>query len=389
MSPLPVNPASFVGRSRQEILRRLENKLPKLTDYTYLGEGSIIRGILEAISIEVGSVYSVLNYVYMQGVVTEATGISLDALGALYGVVRRQVSSTASQTAFYFYLANSPNHQSGIPSANADQAFIIPNETIVRTSDDLIGDIFSFKTMSSVSFAQGDSVHYVNITPDSGTLRTNIAPYTLRVHNYTGVGSTNLYCTNPIELSTNSNVEPDEEYRARIIQGVRSLATSNTTALRLAALSVDHVRDAKVIERPFGPATAKVIFAVDYGALGTELADIQTAVEKTRAAGCYVQVTAATTFNVEIGYAVQLDRPDTRDAVSSSVNSAIRSYMGSMTIGQPLRRSQLLERMFRAAPTALDITITSIKVNGVKFIGDSYQIPEDSIFTTTSVTQFS
>ena len=380
MSPIPVNPASLVARSRRDVAKRLLERLPALTDFTYVGEGSIIRGFIEAISYELGNVYSLLNYSFTQQLVTEATGASLDALGVLYNVYRRSVLVTTTQNAFYFYLASSPNHQTGIPTVSATEQFTIPAGTIVRISDDFIGDNYSMSTVGAVTFGIGDQIRYVGIKPVASIMRTNIAPHTLRVHDYEGTGSSILYCTNPIELDAATGLEPDEEFRARIVDAVRGIASSNRIAVRLAALSINHVRDAKVIERPYGPATMKVVIATDGGAVGTEVSSARAAVELVRAAGTLAEVTSATQNTVDITYGFTVEDLANDQHVQRAIETSIRSYIGSLGIGQAMRKTSLAQRMYEVAPTAIDVYIIDIKVNGLTFIGDVYKIPEDSIF---------
>lgn len=387
MSPLSVNPASFVGRTRADVTKRLLERLPKLTPYTYTGEGSIVRGILEAVAAEIGNAYSILGYSFTQQLVSQATGPSLDALGTLYGVTRRVVSSLTQQTAFYFYLASSDNHQTGIPNMVSDTTFTIPAGTIITMRDDVVGDTFRFTTSSAVTFVPGDNVHYVSVVPANSILATNMAPHTLRCHDYDGTSYTNVYCTNPVELNTDTSLESDEDYRARMVESVRSIASANKSAVRLAALSINHVRDAYIEDRPYGPASTKVVIALDYGASGAELASVQTAVDLVRPIGTYVEVITAKTYTIDINYGILLSDTTQTATVAKSVESAAKAYIGGLGIGQSLRKSQLLAKMFTAAPIALDVYITNIKVNGINFIGDSYPLPSDGAFTLTSITK--
>lgn len=386
MSPIPVNPASFIGRSRAEVAKRLIEKLPRLTDYTYLGEGSIVRAFLETIAYELGSAYALLNYSFAQQLVTEASGASLDSMGMLYGVTRRQVLSTAVQSSFYFYLAATANHQTGVPSSTAAEFFTIPAGTTISMSDDIVGDTYSFITTGDVVFSQGDSVHYANIRPSSTTILTNIAAHKLRVHNYTGTGYENLYCTNPVEISVSTNTESDEDYRARIVDAVRGIASANKIAVRLAALSVNNIRDAKVIERPYGPATIKVVIAVDAGADGGERTRVYNEVDVTRAAGTYAEVSIAEPFTVSLDYGFILSDNSFNLVVKNSIESAAKIYLSSLGIGVPFRKSKLLSEMTIAAPSALDVYITAIKINGLTFLGDVYQVPEDGVIATGTIT---
>jgi len=381
MSPVTVNPGSFVSKSRSEVVSLMLERLPKLTDYTYKGDGSLVRSILEVVGKEIGDVYGVIDYTWAQQIVKSANGANLDALGYLYNVPRRAVSGAETQSAFYFYLNTSSNHQAGIPNTTAGTQFTVPQGTVITTRDDSIGDAMSFTTNSAVTFLVGDSVRYVSVTPFTTTIRHDIAQHQLRVHDYAGTGDTILYCTNPVEIATSTIIEPDETYRARIIAAVRSMATSNIIAVRMAALSVAHVQDAKVINRPWGPATARVVFSLDPGANGTELDLITIAVNEARPAGTYVRVEQATGIPVAITFGIDNGDLRIRDqsAALRAVESAIRTNIGRLGIGDYIRRNTLIKDMSIACPVASDVYIISMKINEQNFIGDTWPTKEDEV----------
>jgi uncharacterized phage protein gp47/JayE len=386
MSPVAVTPASFIGRSREEVSKRLLQRLT-MTDTTYQGEGSIIRAIMEAVALEMGNAYALVNFSWGQQVVTLASGSSLDALGVLYGVTRRQVSYESSQSAFYFYLASTSNHQVGVPNATASVAFTIPKGTIIRLRDDVIGDAYSYQTTTDVKFAQGDSVHWATLTPVIGAERTNMAPHTLRVHDYVGTGHENLYCTNPIELNTNASVETDNDLRVRIMDAIKGLASATNLSIRLAALAIDHVRDAKVIERPYGPGTLRVRIVLDSGGGASQIEAVNSAVDLVRPAGSYVTIAQAIEIPIELTYGYTTSLSDPMGSVQKSIEAAARGYINSLGMGQGFNRGVLVERMFQAAPTADNIYVTSIRIDGRNFVGDSYKVSDESVVVLSSLTK--
>ena len=386
MSPLASNPLSFIDRSRPEVARRLLARLPKLTDFTFTGEGSLIRAIMESVAAETGDMYALLNFSYGQQVVATATGANLDALGMLYGVTRRVVSATQPVDTFYFYLANSENHQIGIPEVGASEGFVIPLGTFITHRDDVVGDTYAFTTTQNVVFEIGDMIHFTPIEPSTGALKTNFGPHQLTVHDYDGTLSSQVYCTNPVEVSADTTAETDEAYRPRIIAAVRSIATSNVTAIKMAALSVHNVRDVKVLEREYGPATMKVVYSLDYGATSVSTSTVRAQIDVVRPVGSYVSVMQAYQYTTDIDFGLEAEDSDDIQYMVKAVEYAIRNYFGTLGIGDPLRRSKLLERMSVSVPTAKDVYIASIKVNGVEFTGELYKIPSDTTFSIGSIT---
>lgn len=387
MSPVAVTPASFIGKNRSEVAKRLLERMPRVSDMTYVGEGSIIRAFMESVAAELGNAYAIVSLSWTQQLVTQASGGSLDSLGALYGISRRQVSYESSYSSFYFYLASSSTHQLGIPNTTADTLFTIPEGTLVQTSDDVVGDTYAFETTAAVTFEEGDSIHYVTLSPVTSDIAINVAANMLRVHDYDGTGYEQLYCVNPIEINTNTEVESDDDYRVRIIQAVRNLACATNVAIRLAALSVDHVRDAKIVERYYGPGTALVIIVLDSLGSNTHFQEVRTAIDDVRPAGSLLTLVEAAEIPVDITYAYSTTTGDALGIVQRAIESAATSYINSLSIGQTFSRGMLVQRMFQAAPTAEDIRVTSIKIDGRNFIGDSYKVDETSVLVMGTITQ--
>src|SRR4051812_9003198 len=115
---------AFLAKSSDEILRNALSALTNNTPITSVGPGSIARAITEAITTELGDLYSIMDFNLNLNMVSTAMGSVLDLMGQLYNIPRKSISDIAaidkSLGSFYFYL-DSP----------APQVVTIPNGTLV------------------------------------------------------------------------------------------------------------------------------------------------------------------------------------------------------------------------------------------------------------------
>lgn len=380
----------YFKRDHNQIAQRFLSRLLQLTPITYIGEGSIARAFLEIIAEELGDVYAIFDYNISQCLVTTAQGPALDALGEIWGIYRTWNTSPPDIQSFYFYLNSSPNHEIGYSDMQATTSFTIPAGTIVSTDIGHIGDRMSFTTKTSIEFNIGDSVKYVDLAPNVATILTNIGKNKLTSHNYTGTSSGYVYCTNPKELNVNTKREEDDVYRERILAAVQSIASANTTAVRIAALSANHVRDVNVIDRPYGPGTARVIIDADIPAYETEaLAGATNNVEEAKPLGLKVSVELAEKLPANIQYVMATKPGASNDAIRRLVNANITSYINSLRIGEPFYISSVIDRAMNTSSDIKDIQISAASIVNSQLIKTVYKPKETQIIVPGVIDQSS
>jgi phage-related baseplate assembly protein len=272
----------------------------------------------------------------------------------------------------------------------ASGVILIPVGAIVSTSIGYIGDVFSFRTTETVVFEAGDSVQFVSLTPINSDFPTNIGKHQLKTHNYTGASSGYVYCDNPTELLISTIRESDAQYRERIIQGIRTLATSNGVSVRLSALSVDHVRDVVLLERPYGPGTGKVIIDVDSVANeATTISAVITAVEAVRPFGSKITAELATKLPVSIYFALSVDPGANLSNIEQLVIANITNYINTLKIGDQFFISRVIDCAMNSSQDIYDFAISSASIGSSAFVKTSYLPNKYEICTPGTISSVS
>lgn len=134
--------------------------------------------------------------------------------------------------------------------------------------------------------------------------------------------------------------EPDSEYRYRISQQALADATANNTAIRLAALSVEGVKDVILHEYALGTGSCAVYCIIDdIKQEESILAAVRRNIEKTRGSGSRVEVLTPRLIPVGMKIALVF-----RNGISDLYKQTIRStasrliavYLNSLYPGQPV-----------------------------------------------------
>lgn len=141
--------------------------------------------------------------------------------------------------------------------------------------------------------------------------------------------------------------EPDDEYRYRIANQALADATANRTAIRLAALSVDGVKDVILHEYALGTGSCAVyVVADDPRQYDSILAAVRESIEDVRACGVRVEVLAPRLIPIGVTLAL-LFKGGThevdRQAAVSLAERAAASYLNSLYPGRPVVVADLVD----------------------------------------------
>lgn len=355
----------YFTRTLEQINKRFAQRLPQVTSITYVGEGGLARGLLRILAEEIGDLYGILDYNSAQVLVTTAKGPALDSLGYIFNVTRRDVLNPASQDAFYFYLNTNPNHTPGYANYSATGTITIPQNTIVSTHVGYIGELLSFKTSASVSFTAGQSIKYATLIPLNSMYQTDIGKHQITNHEYAGTSSGYVYCTNPKTITVARNRETDDQYRERILAAVPFASSSNEIAVRIAALNADHVRDVSLVERPYGPGTARVIIDVDDVVYeSSALTQATSNVNEKRPFGSRVTIELAEKIPVDVTYTTALEIGANSVIIDTMVNQTLTNYINSLGIGDTFHISRLIDSGMDVSTDIIDLILDRVVIGG-------------------------
>lgn len=169
-------------------------------------------------------------------------------------------------------------------------------------------------------------------------------------------------------LNCYRNGDTDEKFKYRISKQCLVLASSNETAVRLAAYSVDGVNDAFIKPYAMGAGTFAVMIVVNNDVEDTEtiLENVRGVLAETCAYGIKFIVQVPTLNRIKLGYALYI-----KDMVSDSdkqtirygVRDALADYIANLAVGEPLMIDQLTQEIMNVSDDIVSHQNTMFYIN--------------------------
>jgi uncharacterized phage protein gp47/JayE len=367
---------SYIKKNKTEMLREALNKLRNQTSITATGAGSIARALTEVVTSELGDMYDILDFNISQTLLTTATGTALDSLGELYGLRRNTVNELATIDkqlgSFQFYLSTSIGTDFTIPAGT----------NIYTNANSYIGKTFSYSTTEEVIIPAGRIRAYASIKPNFIDSVYTAGPNTLTVHDMTSPIGATLFCTNPKSIAPQPGLETDENYRLRIMKGIRIASSGTIEAVRFAGLGVQGVRDIKIRQAPYGMGSFEAIIVPETSNTSTNtiLKNAEIAMDAVRPVGVRMYIKSPT--RIPINLEVQLVAPGAntdrvRTVVPNRANVGIRRYINSLLPGDTLIYNRLIQIILDSSEIVRDVVVKSFEVNGTEVLRRNYQPADD------------
>ena len=372
----------YLARSTNEILTQALKKLASTTDISAVSPGSIARSLAELVATEIGDFTSTLDFNMSQSVLSTASGRALDLWGQLFDVERKKLSSIAADDAvvgaFYFYV-NTPQPVS----------ITIPQGTRVFTSSaSALGQQIVYVTTADTIIQAGRLRGYASIAPLFNDTVFTAGVNTLVNHN-ANTNDVTVYCTNPKEISPTVGLESDADYRTRISKEIRVAAGGTEPAVRFAVLAIPGVRDVRVRDNPYGLGSFEVLVnSEDYSMSPAMVATAVQVVAAKRSVGVRAFVRAPDLIPMTVGVTLtrKQDAASASDASQFRAKNAILRYLNKLTIGEPMVYNQLVNAIFESSDSILDVTFTSLAVNGSQILRKNYTPQADEHIVPGEVT---
>lgn len=372
----------FLIKSQDDILSRAIQKIQSDTAITSVAPGSIMRSLIEAIAVEMGDLYKVVDFNFNLSLVSTAQGRALDLMAELYGLRRKTLGRIASIDAslgsFYFYT---------LEAAPSD--IVIPAGTRIFTdSTNYVGTSFTYELVNPCVIPAGRTRAYGTIKPLFADSIFTAGTHTLKTHNFTDVPvGVTLRCTNPKVIPAQIGYEDDDSFRVRIIKAVRTTSGGTNEAVRFALLGIPGVRDVQIQEASFGLGTFEAIVVIESQAqAATVLTAVTNELNRVRPVGVAAFIKEPIKRPVDVTVNVAIKSQADADAISKRVDIAILRYLNTFLIGTELSLSQLIQFVFEAAPDViLDVNITKLAVNGREVLRKNYAPKRDEILVPGSI----
>lgn len=164
--------------------------------------------------------------------------------------------------------------------------------------------------------------------------------------------------------------EPDDEYRYRIAHQALADATANTTAIRLAALSIDGVKDVVINEYALGAGSCAVYCVIDDPAREESiLENVKASIESVRGCGIRVEVLSPDTIPVGLKLTVIFKASvdsSARETDLALIESTAADYLNSRYPGQEVKVGEITAAILDVCGEDIaEVHITGMTRNGV------------------------
>lgn len=365
---------AFLTKQKAQILSSALQKVTSTTNISNISPGSVARALIEIITSELSDFYGILDFNTQQNVISQASGSSLDLIGALYNTIRKNITDLAiidrSLGSFYFYI-DSPYFRD----------ITIPNGTNIFTDNTtFIGQQFSYQSVGDVIIAAGHLKSWASIRPNfsNAPFTAGINTLTLIDPNYPQPTGVVVKCTNPKAIQAQATTETDEDYRTRITAAVRTASGGTVQAMRMAALNVSGVRDVTIRNVPYGLGSVEVLVVTDDNVTNSPVINtVATLLDNVRPAGVRMWISQPMLIPVDVTANLVLNNnlPSTSLTVSSVIQrtqNAITRFLNAPLVATPLIYNQLIQAILDSSDIIVDVIILSYAVDGVQVLRKNY-----------------
>ena len=228
--------------SLDELTNRIYSRIASETGINVPLNSSFMGRLAKIIAAEIKNIWDSVNEELRQSDLTTATGASLDAIGSLFGVVRKndeKASSTGGSRAVRF--TNTGGLSVTIP----------PGTRVWKDNSPQI----AYVTTEGVTVAPGTNGDVHVVAANIGNVY-NVSVGELTRHNYP---SASVIVTNTLPITNGTFSESDDSYRERILQGIRSRRVTNMDTIIALAREVPGVKDIIPFNQKRGPGSFDLI----------------------------------------------------------------------------------------------------------------------------------
>jgi len=363
------------SKTKDQILTQMLQSLQRNAGITATHPGSIARAFAEALAVEIGDLYEALKFGIDQSCLSTAKGRSLDLIGELYSVRRRLIASEAEQErASYnieFYISN-------VQASD----IIIPKDTLVYN------DVTSFSTrqyqyrlVDDVMILAGTTRVYGRVVPNFQGNDFTASVATLTKHNFVSPDGTLIFCVNPKEVYSMSNMESDDLYRMRISRSIKETSYGTNESLRLTALAIPGVRDIRVRESSYGLGSCDVIIVPESQRIDAAFVDsVANALSAKKPVGIKLNIRIAERVPVNVAVNVVLPAGLSSKVVTSIETQAslfVKRYLNSQTIGSSISFGDIESQVRASSDFVKSVSILSVTSNGQEVSKGVFRINSD------------
>jgi uncharacterized phage protein gp47/JayE len=372
-------------KTKSEILDQIINSLEKNAGITATSPGSIARAFAEAVSDQIGDLYTILKYNVDQTMISTASGRNLDLIGELYSVPRKLVSQQISEDrniANVIFSINKPYSKD----------IIISKDTLIYNDISATSSLqFQYKLVGDVTIPTGSKRAYGQITAAFSDRTYTASIGSLTRHNFIPPPGIVLSVVNTKEVYNQIDYESDDAYRKRIIRSIKINAVGTSESIRLATLSIKGVRDVRIREGSYGMGSCDVVVIPESPSYSATLdKSVYQELLKIKPIGVRMNVRVAQRVQVSLSANILLSAGQQSLANNGIANQAAyfaKRYLNSFTVGDILDINILKGQIMAASDLISDVVINSISVNGVEIPKENFQLQTERSYMVAGIVE--
>ncbi len=162
--------------------------------------------------------------------------------------------------------------------------------------------------------------------------------------------------------------ESDDNYKYRVCNQVLTIASANETAIRLAALSVDLVKNVILKPYTFGTGSFSIYIITDTPNTSQEtINEVQSKINEVKGYGIRFAVFIPKTIPIEFKAMIIFTKGTddaTKKIITIQAKQLIRDYINSRMPGESIVINEINEIIMSISETIYDYQITSFAING-------------------------
>ena len=276
---------ALFAKDPQSILNESLDFIKSNTAITSTSPGSKFRTLADIVKNNTSEAYTIFDFNVAIGFVYGARGKFLDYLGEIFGLQRRKAATAyigVDHQIMKFY-----TNAASFGQINNNADIILPAGSKVWAQQN--GQNIYFALDNSVTLTAAKNEQFVAATALQSGTQSNVQSASIVYSEFTGYAdfkNNTLLVTNTDSITTGADDESDDNFRFRIINQRMADYSANSTAVRLAALSVDGVADVGIYDKFFGIGSSAVLVkATSPEVSDLLLAEVQVAIDSVKAEG--------------------------------------------------------------------------------------------------------
>lgn len=342
-----VTDTGFNVKGFNAIQESLENRARSLWDDDIdLSEGSVLRKLIDTISLEIARLWDTSQHVYSSSFVEEATGDSLDRIGMLVGVYRDPATFAE-----------------GIATFEGDEGLTIDEGFTIQTND---GVKYATTENGEIDSSEELELNIRALRPGSNGNVSSLGVVNEFVDHKSGVTSVE----NTTTIDGGEDRETDSDLRIKIRNAIEVRAKATESAVKRELLDIDGVTSVSLQEN-FDRSVLLYIGGIgDKSEISDELSDeIDEAIDNVRAFGIPFSWDTPTHSDITIAdiysstgdllstpedFRVEVTREDTDEAKETIVDN-IMGYINSLDVNEDVVYRKIIGVIYNSGDWVYDV----------------------------------